>query len=115
MKLRSVGLFALALTRGPERGHPGKPSSSKVACIVMSCLFAIIAAPAQTFTSLFSFDGSNGSAPHYGYLVQGIDGDFYGMTGDDGTGWLWHGFQNHAAGSSHHPIQLPARQQRLQP
>jgi hypothetical protein len=38
-----------------------------------------IAAPAQTFTTLVSFNGVNGFLP-YGALVQGADGSFYGTT-----------------------------------
>jgi uncharacterized repeat protein (TIGR03803 family) len=43
-----------------------------------------IAAPAQTFTSLLSFDGNNGNAPEYGSLVQGTDGSIYGTTSKGG-------------------------------
>jgi uncharacterized repeat protein (TIGR03803 family) len=39
-----------------------------------------IAAPAQTFTTLLNFDGTNGARPYYGFLVQGVDGSFYGTT-----------------------------------
>jgi len=35
---------------------------------------------AQTFTSLFSFDYSNGARPYLAPLVQGADGNFYGTT-----------------------------------
>jgi uncharacterized repeat protein (TIGR03803 family) len=35
--------------------------------------------PAQTFTTLFNFDGMNGMGPSAG-LVQGTDGNFYGTT-----------------------------------
>jgi uncharacterized repeat protein (TIGR03803 family) len=38
--------------------------------------------PAQTFTSLVTFDGSNGETPNWGALVQGLDGEFYGVTID---------------------------------
>jgi uncharacterized repeat protein (TIGR03803 family) len=42
-----------------------------------------IAAHAQDFTTLVNFDGANGGYPS-GYLVQGINGDFYGTTSDFG-------------------------------
>jgi uncharacterized repeat protein (TIGR03803 family) len=45
---------------------------------------AVIAASAQTFTSLASFNGSNGASPEYLSLVQGIDGNFYGTTSQGG-------------------------------
>jgi hypothetical protein len=40
---------------------------------------AAVALPAQTFTSLFSFDGANGYSPSV-WLTQGTDGIFYGTT-----------------------------------
>ena len=40
---------------------------------------AVVALPAQTLKSLYSFDASDGRYPYAG-LVQGIDGDFYGTT-----------------------------------
>ena len=39
-----------------------------------------MASPAQTFNSLLSFDGTDGEAPDYGFLIQGTDGNFYGTT-----------------------------------
>jgi uncharacterized repeat protein (TIGR03803 family) len=49
-----------------------------------------IAAPAQVvLNTLFSFNGADGSAPHYMSLIQGTDGSFYGTTmarGADGDG-----------------------------
>ncbi|MGA8153423.1 MAG: choice-of-anchor tandem repeat GloVer-containing protein [Terriglobales bacterium] len=42
---------------------------------------AAIASPAKTaFTSLVSFDGTNGSNTYYESLVQGTDGNLYGTT-----------------------------------
>lgn len=38
------------------------------------------------FTSLLSFDVANGSYPGAMSLVQGMDGNFYGVTGDGGAG-----------------------------
>jgi hypothetical protein len=52
------------------------------------CVFsavAAIASPAQTFNSLFSFEGTNGTQPT-AVLVQGTDGNFYGTTAYGGSG-----------------------------
>jgi len=45
---------------------------------------AAVALSAQTFTTLKSFDGTDGTSPNG--LVQGADGDFYGTTQLGGTG-----------------------------
>ncbi len=87
-KLRTPGPSLFRAHGGNPRGT-GEPSIAWAAFIAVFCLVTVIAAPAQTFTSLFSFDGSNGSYPYTGSLVQGIDGQLYGMTnqGDpDGCG-----------------------------
>jgi uncharacterized repeat protein (TIGR03803 family) len=47
---------------------------------------AMSASSAQTLTTLASFDGSNGSYPLWMSLVQGTDGNFYGVTQYGGTG-----------------------------
>jgi uncharacterized repeat protein (TIGR03803 family) len=59
------------------------PSKSVITIIVI-CILAAVTAPAQTFTTLFSFDGKDGSSPE-GTLVQGVDGNFYGTTSAGGT------------------------------
>jgi uncharacterized repeat protein (TIGR03803 family) len=46
-------------------------------------LLTISAANAQTFTTLQSFNGANGSAPNS--LVQGPNGNFYGTTNSGGA------------------------------
>src|ERR1700674_3104485 len=50
------------------------------------CVGAAIASPANTiFTSLVSFDVSNGSNPYYASLIQGADGSLYGTTAYGGA------------------------------
>ena len=52
--------------------------------IFLFSVVATTAAPAQTFTSLTSFDVTNGANPQWGPLVQGRDGNFYGTTSGGG-------------------------------
>jgi uncharacterized repeat protein (TIGR03803 family) len=49
------------------------------------CSVEVIHAPAQTFTTLFNFDGSNGANPNYVSLFQGTDGYLYGTTYGGGS------------------------------
>jgi uncharacterized repeat protein (TIGR03803 family) len=57
----------------------------KIGCAVfLLCTTTAVVSPAQGFTNLFSFDGTDGEAP-VGILAQGIDGNFYGATGAGGT------------------------------
>jgi hypothetical protein len=47
-----------------------------VRVIAAFCVASAIASPAQTFTTLVRFDGTNGDDASA--LVQGTDGNFYG-------------------------------------
>jgi uncharacterized repeat protein (TIGR03803 family) len=51
----------------------------KAGMVFLLCVAAAIAAPAQTFTTLFNFDSTDTGGPYVG-LVQGQDGNFYGTT-----------------------------------
>jgi uncharacterized repeat protein (TIGR03803 family) len=48
------------------------------------CLFSAIRSYAQTVETILNFNGINGASPPI-VLVQGTDGNFYGMTGTGGT------------------------------
>jgi uncharacterized repeat protein (TIGR03803 family) len=62
-----------------------KLSLEKIACIVvMLCALGGVTVLAQTFTTIASFDGTDGANPVVP-LVQGANGDFYGTTGAGGA------------------------------
>jgi uncharacterized repeat protein (TIGR03803 family) len=52
--------------------------------VFVLCAATTVAAHAQTFTTLVNFDGTNGGAPEYMSLIQGIDGNLYGTTASGG-------------------------------
>ena len=51
-----------------------------VSLLFVFCVATAIASPAQTFTTLANFDGTDGNWPDLMALVQGTDGNFYGTT-----------------------------------
>jgi uncharacterized repeat protein (TIGR03803 family) len=79
-KLHALWLSSLAPTPTHETCTPWNHNSAKTACVVfVFCVVAAISSPAQTFTTLFTFDLTDGAFP-YGALVQGLDGNFYNTT-----------------------------------
>jgi uncharacterized repeat protein (TIGR03803 family) len=73
-------LEKVRIARPQKGGSMSKRNWWKTACAVsLLCAVTAIASPAQTFTTLHSFDGAGGDGP-YGALVQATDGDLYGTT-----------------------------------
>jgi uncharacterized repeat protein (TIGR03803 family) len=60
-------------------------SSVKTACIISAfCVAATTASQGQKMATLVTFDGSNGSSPEYGSLIQARNGLLYGTTYNGG-------------------------------
>jgi hypothetical protein len=55
----------------------------KAGSVCALCVATTIVAHAQTFTTLHSFDGTDGQGPSS--LIQGTDGNFYGVTSSGGA------------------------------
>jgi uncharacterized repeat protein (TIGR03803 family) len=55
------------------------------ACSILSLLCAAALAQKSTFTTLVSFDVTDGSTPSPGALIQATDGNFYGTTESGGV------------------------------
>jgi uncharacterized repeat protein (TIGR03803 family) len=79
-------------TASPSPAHSAvkhdlkKLAPSQVFCSVLLFLItSALASSAQTFTSLLSFNGTNGAYPYYVYLVQGTDGNLYGTASSGGV------------------------------
>jgi uncharacterized repeat protein (TIGR03803 family) len=83
----NVGRFSLAPARSRKGGGLSKPRLLKIAFAIFAfCVVPAIASPADNiFTSLVSFDVTNGSNPYYASLIQGTDGSLYGTTAYGGA------------------------------
>jgi len=59
----------------------------RIVCVCVGFLSVVLSMPAETFTSLASFSGSNGEGggPQHISLVQGTDGNYYGTTYNHGS------------------------------
>jgi uncharacterized repeat protein (TIGR03803 family) len=63
------------------------PGPTKTLCGFLFLVATVVVSTAQTFTSLLSFNGTNGANPYYVYLVQRGDGKLYGTTYTDANGY----------------------------
>jgi uncharacterized repeat protein (TIGR03803 family) len=69
------------------RPNPVRTLANKTGMLLVCafCVMAAIDSPAQTFTTLASFNGTNGDNPGYGPVLQGGNFTFYGTTVGGGT------------------------------
>jgi uncharacterized repeat protein (TIGR03803 family) len=70
----------------PRFDHFSQLNGGIRACVLLFlCVVSAIAASAQTFSTVFAFNGSNGEDPEYMTAIQGTDGNFYGTTSFGGA------------------------------
>jgi uncharacterized repeat protein (TIGR03803 family) len=78
-KYETLKLFSLALTRGSQQGSVRKTGMAQMAFMVfVFCAVTAIATPAQTVSTVYTFSGPDGELPQG--LIQGTDGNYYGVT-----------------------------------
>jgi uncharacterized repeat protein (TIGR03803 family) len=83
--LRISRLFPRLHQAGGKGCNCRQVGVSKSCIVLLFWAATAIALPAQTFTTLVNFDGTNGVGPYFESLVQGIDGNLYGTTAYGGA------------------------------
>lgn len=71
--------------QGQSKSVPRTSAWTMTACaLILFCAAMVVPSQAQTYTTLFNFEGTNGSKPS-SPLVQGLDGQLYGATSSGGN------------------------------
>ena len=75
----------LQASNGNLYGTTSQGGSTSCSDTLPGCGTIFEITPAGTLTTLHFFNGSDGALPAYGTLIEGADGNLYGITTDGGT------------------------------